>query len=56
MLHNLQNLDILCVRGSKEIEEIIASELVEEVKFTLPKLCWLELYDLPEVKNLDSFS
>ena len=38
------------------MEEIIASELEEEVKFTLPKLCWLELYDLQEVKNLDSFS
>ncbi|XVE50290.1 hypothetical protein DITRI_Ditri01bG0149900 [Diplodiscus trichospermus] len=58
VLGNLQNLKFLYVVGCEEIEEIIASEseLEEEgassFKFTLPKLCWLELCNLPALKSI----
>ncbi|XVF78214.1 hypothetical protein PTKIN_Ptkin14bG0112300 [Pterospermum kingtungense] len=59
LLQNLQNLDVLCVENCEDMEEIIASESeLEEganaTQFTLPKLCWLELWDLPELKSICS--
>ncbi|XVF78079.1 hypothetical protein PTKIN_Ptkin14bG0099700 [Pterospermum kingtungense] len=60
VLHNLQNLVQLRVENCEDMEEIITSELeVEEgissasLKFTtLPKLCWLDLWNLPELKSI----
>ncbi|KAG8502354.1 hypothetical protein CXB51_000307 [Gossypium anomalum] len=64
LVHDLQNLENLIVRGCGQIEEIIGSEEEEEnhkgngtqasTKFCLPKLKELELRRLPELKSICS--
>ncbi|MBA0606288.1 hypothetical protein Godav_018773 [Gossypium davidsonii] len=64
LVHDLQNLENLIVRGCGQIEEIIGSEEEEEnhkgngtqapTKFCLPKLKELELTCLPELKSICS--
>ncbi|XVF78218.1 hypothetical protein PTKIN_Ptkin14bG0112600 [Pterospermum kingtungense] len=58
VLHSLQNLNALLVEDCGNMEEIIAPESESEeegtsaVKFILPKLLRLELWNLPELKRI----
>ncbi|XVF78229.1 hypothetical protein PTKIN_Ptkin14bG0113500 [Pterospermum kingtungense] len=57
LLQNLQNLKFLCVEGCEEMEEIVASESeleegIDVFKFTLPKLWWLQLWNLPKLRSI----
>ncbi|KAK8368486.1 hypothetical protein V6Z11_A01G044600 [Gossypium hirsutum] len=64
LVHDLQNLEDLIIRGCGQIEEIIGSEEEEEnhkgngtqapTSFSLPKLKELELWYLPELKRICS--
>ncbi|XVF70328.1 hypothetical protein PTKIN_Ptkin11bG0153100 [Pterospermum kingtungense] len=64
VLRNIRNLEVLTVRGCKQMEEVIASEteFVEKegtssrnsMEFSLPKLRKLELCSLPKLKSICS--